>query len=431
MDSILAQRTKMMMSVRDYLSQEPLLFVTDMVRLAAADNGEPGNMGLKQWASTKLAPGARDNALASSQAGAAQQSAPPISIYDRVRKRKRAIEEEAQHIEELHKDINHLKEERDQCTKRYHIKRRTELDLILREKEENLAGVCSGQKLAAFTEAAAPYLEAYQRQNFCRPRGEAGGAAANSSATADFAAAAGNTTVLDEYAMALEDAPPKYEIDTKDSCKNCGNALQLHTALSMLVCTKCGCTQPYLDATAALLAFTDDSYDYTSFSYKRINHFSEWIAAMQAKESTDIPDAVIEAVMERLVDERVDKIKDITVHKVRDVLKKLKLRKFYEHTQLITSKITGQTPPRLSPMQEERIKLLFMAASTAFQQHCPPDRSNFLSYSYTLSKLSELLGYSELKDQFSLLKCRAKLERQDAIFKVLCEALDWQFVPSA
>jgi hypothetical protein len=415
------------MSVRDYLSQEPLLFVSDMMR---GSDGLPGCNSNRQGPRT---PSVRD--ISTTKTTLASHTAvvqPAPSIYDRVRKRKRAIEEETQRTDELQEELDRLKSERDQCTKRYQIKRRTELNSIIEEKAENLASVVSGKKLSDFIEAAAPYLEAYQRQSFCRPRGAQGTTLAQTSSAADVADSTppGNNTALNEYTMALEDAPPKFEIDTKDLCKACGNALQLHTALSMLVCTECGCTQPYLDATAALLAFTDDSYDYTSFSYKRINHFSEWIAAMQAKESTDIPDSVIQAVMERLVDERVDKIKDVTVHKVRDVLKKLKLRKFYEHTQLITSKITGLTPPRLSPMQEERIKLLFMAASTAFQQHCPPDRSNFLSYAYTLSKLSELLGYSELKDQFSLLKCRAKLERQDAIFKVLCEALDWQFVPS-
>ena len=134
--------------------------------------------------------------------------------------------------------------------------------------------------------------------------------------------------------------------------------------------------------------------------------------------------------MERLADERVRGVDDITVHRVRDVLKKLKLRKYYEHTQLITCKITGRPPPRMTPTQEERIKLLFMAASTAFQQLCPPDRSNFLSYAFTLFKFSELLGYTEFLPNFALLRGPAKLRRQDEIYKALCEALDWEFIPS-
>jgi hypothetical protein len=421
-----------MSSVRDYLTPEPLMFVTDLTKGPRGGDGR-----------------ARGNHHVAQAAQAAAPHAP--SIYERVRERKRQLEAERDNCGALREKLEAMREERDGCTQRYKLKRRRELDGLIAEAEEELRSTENGDKVKEFVENSAPYLKAFQRQQFCRPQNPVAGAAeaqgdapvlslvggvarhvppAGAASTGAQQLSRGMPSVVDDYAVAMEGAAPTYDIEAKDTCKACGEPVQLHTGLSMLVCVKCGAAQPFLDATAALLSFSDDSYDYTSFSYKRINHFCEWIAAMQAKETTEIPQSVLDSVMERLVVDRVEKTEDITVHKVREVLKKLKLRKYYEHTQLITCKITGRPPPRMTPTQEERIKLLFMAASTAFQQLCPPDRSNFLSYSFTLFKFSELLGYTEFLPNFALLRGQAKLRRQDEIYKALCEALDWEFIPS-
>lgn len=432
------------------------MFVTDLTRVGG------GRSDARKTASS--ASGTTSATLNTAAAGAHVPS-----IYERVRGQKRKLEAERENCEELRQRIVKLREERDVCTERYKIRRRKELEETISQLEEELRRVESGEKIKEFLESSAPYLKAFQRQQFCRPQIKQAAASELSNDSLPVTVAMvggvprqvppltpnnlpppsvittqqtattqqqqpqivrGTTSVVDDYAVAFEGAAPPYDIEARDTCKACGEPLQLHTGLSMLVCVKCGTAQPFLDATASLLSFSDDSYDYASFSYKRINHFTEWISAMQAKETTEISQTVLDAVMERLADERVKSTDEITVHRVRDILKKLKLRKYYEHTQLITCKITGRPPPRMTPTQEERIKLLFMAASTAFQQLCPPDRSNFLSYSFTLFKFSELLGYTDFLPNFALLRGPTKLRRQDEIYKALCEALDWEFIPS-
>lgn len=438
-----------MASVRDYLTSEPLMFVTDLTR--GPRGGDGGRATGKNTASS------------SPSSQAAQTTPHQPSIYERIREGKRKLEAERDDCSMLKEKLEALREERDSCVQRYKLKRRRWLEGLIAEAEAELHKTESGEKVREFVEKSAPYFKAFQRQQFCRPQMSGGSgeetmapvlslvggvvrqvppAATRPEPTTTTTAAAaaggvappqlsrGGASVIDDYAVAMEGAAPSYNIAAKDTCKACGEPVQLHTGLSMLVCVKCGAAQPFLDATAALLSFSDDSYDYTSFSYKRINHFVEWISAMQAKETTEIPQSVLDSVMERLADERVADTTEITTHRVRDVLKKLKLRKYYEHTQLITCKITGHPPPRMTPTQEERIKLLFMAANTAFQQLRLPDRSNFLSYSYTLFKFSELLGYTEFLPNFALLRGQAKLRKQDEIFKALCEVLDWEFIPS-
>jgi hypothetical protein len=117
---------------------------------------------------------------------------------------------------------------------------------------------------------------------------------------------------------------------------------------------------------------------------RRINHFNEWLANFQAKETMEIPQSIIDQVMEEFHKQRVRKVSDITARKVREVLKQLRLRKTYEHTSQITARITGVPAPRLSAATEEMCRLLFKATQPAFERHKPADRSNFLSYSYTL-----------------------------------------------
>lgn len=120
----------------------------------------------------------------------------------------------------------------------------------------------------------------------------------------------------------------------------------------------------------------------------------------------------------------------ITTHKVRDVLKSLRLNKMYEHVTQITCKVTGQEPPHLSAEIEEKCRLMFIAIQIPFEQHCPVDRKNFLSYPYCLFKFLQLLGCTHVLKSFILLKGKDKLQKQDMIFEKICSTLGWEFIPS-
>jgi len=73
---------------------------------------------------------------------------------------------------------------------------------------------------------------------------------------------------------------------------------------------------------------------------------------------------------------------------------------------------------------------MFKMIQSPFEKHCPPTRKNFLSYSYTLYKLCELIGRKDLLPLFSLLKSREKLFSQDKIWKNICIELNWTFIQS-
>ena len=79
---------------------------------------------------------------------------------------------------------------------------------------------------------------------------------------------------------------------------------------------------------------------------------------------------------------------------------------------------------------EEELRRMFKEIQIPFHKFCPPERKNFLSYSYVLHKFCELLEYDYLLPYFPLLKSREKLHAQDIIWEKICKDLNWEFIPS-
>lgn len=216
-------------------------------------------------------------------------------------------------------------------------------------------------------------------------------------------------------------------------CSACGVTRVLEQATGSLLCPSCGMTVPYMEVSHTNLSFEDQlGRNYNNCAYKRVNHFSEWINSLQARESTVIPDAVLDAVRLEFKKHRATSTSDITPVQVKKHLKKLRLSKWYEHVHAICHAL-GTSPPVLSPGLETTLKNMFAEIQAPFNKHVKrvaPARKNFLSYSYVLYKFCELLGETELMKHFSLLKSQEKLHQMDVIWKCICEELQWEFVPS-
>lgn len=169
------------------------------------------------------------------------------------------------------------------------------------------------------------------------------------------------------------------------------------------------------------------------FPYKRENHVSEWLAKIQGKENTEIPDYVFKALELEFKKYRITKIDDYKKLKpdfVKKCLKDLGLNKYYDHKEYIIHRFNGLPPPQLSIELEETFKRMFMQIQDPFEKYCPTSRKNFLSYSYVFHKFCQLLELDELLVYFPLLKSREKLFEQDKIWKQICHELRWQYIAS-
>ncbi len=230
----------------------------------------------------------------------------------------------------------------------------------------------------------------------------------------------------------LNYVPPVY-VSFSGSCSECGGQMQKLPTESTVVCAECGMSIPYLDSTARSSNHGDER-SFPSFSYKKINHFRDWLKSVQAKESTTISPEIMQKVCKKCSEQRI-KPEDLTPKKVREILKSCKLRKYYENSVLIYSLLTGVEAPRFKPEVEAQLETMFMQIAVPFEKavkEVAPERKNFLSYAFVCFKFVQLLPDVDQRwlQSFALLKGRDKLYRQDQIWRHICKQLNWKFHPS-
>jgi hypothetical protein len=249
----------------------------------------------------------------------------------------------------------------------------------------------------------------------------------------DFVKVTGNQNkgmLYKHYMAKVENAPVDDIIQVNSYlCERCNiEKLSLGND-SHMICPQCGISDIYFDSGIQGMSYEQEvnSEVNISFAYKRINHFNEWLAQFQAKESTHIPQAILDEVTKEFRKQRLDK-KDITQSKVKSFLKKLGYNKYYEHVPHITNLLNGKKPPSMHPALEEILRNMFRDIQVSFEKNKPKNRSNFLSYSYCLYKFCELLNEDEYLVCFPLLKSREKLYQQDCIWKKICLDMNYEFI---
>jgi len=136
---------------------------------------------------------------------------------------------------------------------------------------------------------------------------------------------------------------------------------------------------------------------------------------------------VFNRILVEIKKERILNMALLTPQKLRKILKKLKLNKYYEHVPHIINRLNGVPAPIMSRQTEEKLRVMFREIQGPFMRNCPKYRKNFLSYSYVLHKFVQLLGLDEYLECFPLLKSREKLHQQDMIWKKICAELKWQY----
>jgi hypothetical protein len=239
--------------------------------------------------------------------------------------------------------------------------------------------------------------------------------------------------IFNDYLIDVEKLNIDRPVEKKrEVCSVCPESNVFHFAdTSDLVCDNCGMILATLISEE--LTYREEqetSEKIVNYSYKRENHFNEWLSQFQAQETTTIPPEVIEQLRNELKKIKVKVLDEITHARVRTLLKKLKLNKYYEHVPYITNIISGVKPPSMPQELEERLRIMFKDIQKPVDDNCPSERKNFLSYSYVLYKFCELLSEDKYLKYFPLLKSKEKLYQQDVIWKKICGVLQWEYIPT-
>lgn len=214
-----------------------------------------------------------------------------------------------------------------------------------------------------------------------------------------------------------------------EHCALCNLPREELTAEGILVCPKCG-SEEYSLVVSDTPGFRDPPKERNNYAYKKMNHLNEILNQFQAKESTKIPDEVMNEVICEIKKRRIENIASLTEQDIRDILKKLERNRYYEHATHILSRLNGNPPPTITAEIEEKIRAMFQEIQAPFLLYCPDDRRNFLSYAYIIYKFLELLELDEYKQHFTLLKSRDRLIAHDQIWKKICDYLQWEFISS-
>jgi hypothetical protein len=216
-----------------------------------------------------------------------------------------------------------------------------------------------------------------------------------------------------------------FQIDVCNSCK-IGELISQEEE-GVLICnnTKCGIMIPHIiESSKPSNKEPPNEVSYTA--YIRLNHFKEILSQFQAKETTQIPPDVIETIRARIKKERIVDITKIDYHKMREILRKLGLNKYFEHIQYINS-LFGIKPPIMNEELHETLCMLFIEIQQPWAIHNPPHRRNFFNYTYTLYQLCVLLDQTQYLPYIPMMKDRDKQLEQDMIWKKVCGELGWKF----
>ena len=215
--------------------------------------------------------------------------------------------------------------------------------------------------------------------------------------------------------------------DPWTTCEICSNEMIMCLNEANLTCSKCG-HQEFILVDSDKPSYKDPPREVCYYAYKKINHFNEWLAQFQAKESTEIPAEIYDAILVQLKKERITNMGGLKPTKLREILRKMKASKYYEHIPHIINRLNGQNAPFMSREDEEKLRHMFREIQPSFKKHRPAGRRNFLSYGYILYKFCELLEMDEYLGCFPLLKNRDKLYLQDKTWEKICEDQNWEYI---
>jgi hypothetical protein len=239
--------------------------------------------------------------------------------------------------------------------------------------------------------------------------------------------------LLNKY-LSVEDPSLVYqdELITEDEwthCEMCETEMTMCMNEAVLTCPKCG-NQEHILVDSDKPSYKDPPREVAYYAYKKINHFNEWLAQFQAKESTDIPQEIYDQILLRLKKERITNMSTLKKDKLREILRSMGKSKYYEHIPHIINRLNGQNAPFMSREDEEKLRHMFREIQPAFKKYMPKGRRNFLSYAYVLYKFCELLEMDEFLPCFTRLKNREKLIIQDKTWEMICKEMSWQFIRS-
>lgn len=241
----------------------------------------------------------------------------------------------------------------------------------------------------------------------------------------------------DEYVRRFHESLLDQELPEEQAfrqCQDCGGVVE-EVENSYMVCSQCSVVQDvglsYDQSKNLNWSELVDNNPGRQYTYRRLNHFREYLRQIQGKCKGRVPLEVIDAVKSQCRKTR-QPYNQITGIKVKKFLKSVKKAPYYEYCENIACAINpSYQPVQIAPEHEEKLCLMFVQLEKPFDKvkHLVNSkRKNFFSYPYTFFKLNELNSWDNYNVNCVLLKSVALLNEQDKWWKLVMKELGWENV---
>ncbi len=153
---------------------------------------------------------------------------------------------------------------------------------------------------------------------------------------------------------------------------------------------------------------------------------------LEAREKTKVPEIVILTVMKACVRNRINPRTEperLTQKFMKELLRQTGYSRFNENIMQIRVRLTGIQARMFSEAERTVIMRTFNELQEPFERH-RGSRDNFISYSYVLNKICQLLGIREVLQYLLPPTLAENVQNADRIWKKMCEDLNYEFVPT-
>lgn len=195
----------------------------------------------------------------------------------------------------------------------------------------------------------------------------------------------------------------------------------------VMVCQNCATLQS--NATHCKESTYGMIYDYTvPFHYEKRNHFIDCLRQRQAKEESNIPLNVYQTVRAELFRRNIFDPTSLRPKHIRKIMKARGLNSYYDHEIMIWSVVTGGQPPQFTEAQEKLLIRMFDDSIEPYMKH-KGDRHNYLTYSFAIHKMLEILKWPrDIREFYPVLRSDSKRVDQEQIWHKMCIDLDWPII---
>ncbi|VBB18113.1 hypothetical protein YASMINEVIRUS_576 [Yasminevirus sp. GU-2018] len=238
-------------------------------------------------------------------------------------------------------------------------------------------------------------------------------------------------SLQNQYLMMMdkEYACSKAKNQLTKKCKKCNVDKIIVFNESIVSCPKCGESDDIFiesDMPSQRETFAEKP----KYPYKKLGHCIEKLNQFLCKGTANVPPNVFTVLEEEIEKHSLLKT-EVTIRFIEAMMKKHHLSDYYENIMFIYSKITGKRPQTISRDEYELVLKMFVEAEEVYEKkYKPPNRNNFLKYTFVLNKIFLTIKRPEVAEHFKLLKSPDKLKQQERVWQKICADLGWDYCSS-